>query len=249
MKKILMLTCVHGGAGTAAALLQYEDGIARGGAGAWTAPKDMAVTKMSIMGANAVGATMIRGGHTADNVTIPALADTLADVNKVVDFKDLLDGAGIDIKSGEVVNFQSIAGAATTTMLMVELDDSVPRVNVRAPRVAGAAAVAVALVPQETGANLRAALSTTSRYSLKAMFLTSTTIISVFHRWTKNPGATVQMTPGAGAIVSGLSNYSKIGTPLIGTGADFNTDYQLEILCTAVDAAAVQDIFAIFETN
>lgn len=247
MRKILHLTCVHGGAGEAAALLQYEDGVARGGLAVWTAGKAWGIVKVSVMTANALGVRIVRGGHQGDDVTIPCCGDTLADFEQSVDLKDLLDGAGIDVRANEVLNFVSIAGAACTTSIVIELEDNCPRVNVRGLRVAGAAA-AVADVPTETGANIRAGLSNDGTYKLKAMLFTSTTIQKVMLRWTKQGEVTNQCIDGSPALAAG-AQFRKLKTPLRGTGATFGTDFFAEILATAADAAAVQDIFALFETN
>jgi hypothetical protein len=201
-----------------------------------------------MMGAVGEAFTVIRGSHVGDNVTVPCLAATLAAREKYVELSDILDGAGIVVLQGEVVNFQSVASGAGTTYITVELSDAVQLVNVRGPRVAGAAA-AVAGTPTETLANLRAALSSASRYKLKAIYATSPTIHSIYLRWTKSGQATNQAIPGANALTGGLSTYAKLSSPISGTGAEFNTDFAGDILATAADAAAVQDIFALFETN
>ena len=247
MKKILHLTCVHAGAATNAALIDYEDGIARAALPNWTANKRWGITKITMTGAVALGFTIIRGGHVGDNVTVPVLSFTLAGVNKTVDLVKLLGGAGLVVDLHEVVNFQSIGSGAGTTDITVELDDSIAVVNARGPRVAGAAA-AVANVPTETLANLRATLGASDKYSLRAMYTTSTSILNLIMRWTGQT-PTVQSVNGCGALGAGLSNYVLLDTPITGLGSVFGTDVFGDIICTAADAAAVQDIFALFTTN
>lgn len=235
------------GAGTYAMTLIAENGVTRN-LTTYRTPSAMGICKVKAMGANGVRFTITRAGHAADTLVFPQLADTLADVNKEIDIEKLLDGAGIELTSGEDVSITSTVSGNATITLVIELDDAITRVNVRAPRVAGAAA-AIAATPVETGANLRAALSSSARYTLKAIFATSTTIEHLITRFTVKGRELYEAVDTPGALLTGVGNYGKLDKPITGTGAEFGTDFALDIIASAADAANVQDIYALFETN
>lgn len=235
------------GAGTYAMTLISENGVARN-LTTWRTPAAMGICKVKAMGANGVRYTITRTGHAADTLVFPQLADTLADVNKEIDLEKLLDNAGIELLAGEDVTITSTVSGNATITLVIELDESITRVNVRAPRVAGASA-AVAATPTETGANLRAALSASARYTLKALFVTSTTIEHLISRFGVKGRELYEAIDTPGALLTGVGNYGKLDKPVAGTGAEFGTDYALDIMCSAADAANLQDIYAILECN
>lgn len=235
------------GAGTYAANMTSENGVVRTAA-TWRVPKSMALMKVKAMGANGLRFTITRSAHVADTLVFPQLADTLADREKEIDLEKLLDGAGIEFIEGEDVTITVTVGGNASVNLFLEFDESKQRVNVRAPRVAGAAA-AVADTPTETGANLRAALGSANKYVLKALLVTSTTIQGAITRFTPTGQESFESIDTPGALVAGAGNYAKLDKPVSGTGAVFGTDFYLDVVCSAADAANVQDIYGLFETN
>lgn len=235
------------GAGTYAATLIYENGITRNQT-TYTVPKAMGIVKAKAMGANGLRYTLTRSGHPADTMVFPCLADTLADMAKEIDIEKILGGAGAELIENENLTMTVTVGGNATVIIVLELDDAVQRVNVRAPYVAGAAAM-VAGVPTETGANLRAALSTTARYELRALFVTSTSIEHLITRWTVQGQESYEALETPGALVTGLGNYAALDRPIVGTGSQYVTDFYLDEEASAADAANTQQIYAIFATN
>ena len=246
MKKVLMFSMTNAaGAGTYAANLISEDGQVKNLAG-FTAPKDYGITKIIPMGANGSFSTFARSAHQADNLVITHPADTLADYDKEIPIDKMLN-AGIIINANETLTLTNTVTGNATINVLVELDDSIAKVNARGIQVAGANAF-VANTPTETGGNVPANFNPNVQYRLRGIAFLSTSIQTAYAML---KGSSVAL-PGANAILSG-QGYS-ILTPeqakvMTGTGADWVNTFFLYATGTAADAVGVQSINMILETN
>lgn len=234
------------GAGTYAAAVISEDGQVKNLAG-WTAPRAMAITKIIPMGANGSYSCLARNAHASDDITFMHPSDTLADYDKVIDFYAMLGNHGVEVAANETITMTCTVTGNATINVLVELDDTVPAVNARGIRVAGAAA-AVANTPTETGGNVATNLNPNASYRMRGLNFTSTTIQTAYAMI----GGAATALPGANAVVTG-QGYATLdarqAAVMTGKGSEFQSTFSLYITATAADAANVQIISIIFETD
>lgn len=248
MKKTLMFsqTNTGGTAATIAMSLISEDGQVKNQA-QWTAPKNMAITRLIPIGATGNYSTLSRSSHAADNIVFVHPADTLADQDKNINIIDYLGGKGIEVLANESITMTSTISNSGTTSVLIELDDSVGAVNARMVRAAGANA-AVALTPVESGANIVTGLNPNAKYRMRAFWATSTTIQHVMVKLNNNCIAM----PGKNAILTG-QGHTKLSddqaAAMTGTGAEFTSGFSAWITCVTTDAANVQVFNILFESS
>lgn len=248
MKRTLHFQMVTAaGAGTYAATLIRDNGKVRN-SDAYTSDKLQAITRVQIMGANGMHTVLARSSHPGDDLDLIQIADTLADQDKVIDLIDILDGKGVELKASEALSLTVEVSGNATINIFIELDDSVPRVNAYAVRVAGTDA-AVASTGVETGGNVPGAMNPIKTYRMRAIYATSTSIVSMDIGVNGNG---LIHTPGQNAIVTG-QKFQKLtkdqATLMIGTGSEYVNTFEAWITATAADAAAVQFLNPIFECN
>lgn len=246
MKKTLIFSMTTAaGAGTYAMTLISEDGTVKNQA-AFTAPKDMAITRIIPMGANGSYSTMARSAHQADNSVFDHPADTLADHTKTIDFMELM-GQGIEISANEQLTFTTTVTGNATISLGVELDDTVKKTNARCIRAAGVNA-AVALTPTESGGNVATNMNPIAKYRLRAARITSTSIQHVELKL----GTNTILVPGVNAILTG-QGFVKLSddqaSVMTGFGAEWQSTFNAWLTCTAADAANVQFLNMLFESS
>lgn len=247
-KSVLMFQMVTAaGAGTYAAALISENGQVKNQA-AWTAPKDMAITKIIPMGANGDYSTLARNDHQADDLIFVHPSDTLADYDKVIDIVEMFGGkAGIVVNKGESITLTNTVTGNATINVMIELDDSITRVNGRGIRAAGVNAL-VANTPTETGGNIPADLNPSTTYRARGVSLKSTSIQTAMGVL---KGASTAL-PGSNAILTG-QGYSKLDKDqaevMQGTGAEWDSTFGLWVTGTAADAANVQLWYIFMEAS
>jgi len=235
------------GAGTYASTLISENGQVKNLAG-WTAPRKMAITKITPMGANGDYSCFARSDHPSDNITFVHPADTLADYDKVIDVVEMFGGkAGIIINPNEGLSLTNTVTGNATINVQIELDDSITAVNARAIRIAGANAF-VANVPTETGGNVAANLKPNSAYRVRSFCFQSTSIQMAYAMLKGNSCSL----PGANAVLTG-QGYTALTDEqagiLEGSGAEFTNTFLLYATGTAADAANVQDIYIFMEAS
>lgn len=244
-KKVLMFSMTTvAGAGTYASTLISEDGQVKNLAG-FVAPRDMAITKIIPMGAAGSYSCFARNDHPGDDITFTHPADTLADYDKEIDIREMFGGAGIVINKNETLTLTNTVTGNATINVLVELDDTIRRVNARGVRIAGATAF-TANVPTETGGNVAANMNPSTEYRLRGCALLSTSIQTAYAML---KGLSVAL-PGANAILTGQGY--KLLSPeaakvMSGTGADYTATFALYATGTAADAANVQFYCLIFE--
>lgn len=231
------------GAGTYAAT-HNRDGILTKNATYYKASKPQAIVGITIMGANALRIIMYRDGHQADDIYLPAIADTLADLKKKIPIKDLLDNAGIELLANEQLSMDIVVGGNATVNVEIELDDACQRTNVRGVYAAGANALN-ANVATETGANVVSGLNSNANYKPKATYITSTTMQSAAMGF---QGGEIELLETQTAVVSGQPMYKLASLPTA-KGEKYKTDFVLLALGSAADAANTQVIFVLFETD
>lgn len=235
------------GAGTYAATLTADNGVARNLAG-YTSPKKQAITKVQIMGANATYIDIARSAHQGENLTLMPVADTLADAVKSIDIADIMGGKGIIVDLNEVLTINVTVSGNATVLVFIELDDKIATVNAKAVRAAGANA-AVAATPTDTGGNVPTGMNPNKTYRPRAVYATSTTIQNL--TLSLNDSDCISL-DGQTAIVSG-QGYQKLrdeqAAVMQGTGNVYAQTFKAFITASAADAANVQFIGVIFECN
>jgi len=235
------------GAGTYAATLINENGKVRNLA-SYQANKKYGITRVQIMGANGSHICIDRSSHEGEDLTLIQIADTLADQFKEIDFVDILAGAGVVLDENEGLSINVTVTGNATINIFVELDDKIKTVNAKAIRVEGsAAAKANELV--DTGGNVPTGMNPNKTYRMRATYATSTTIHVIVYSINDSDYIFV---PGKNAILTG-QNYDTLSKDqaemLTGTGSDYVQTFMAFIVATAADAANVQFLGIIFETN
>lgn len=247
-KTVLMFQMVTAaGAGAYDAALISENGQVKNQA-AWTAPRQMAITKIIPMGANGNFSTLARNAHAADDITFVHPSDTLADYDKVIDILNMFGGkAGIVVDQGESITINTTVTGNATINILIELDDSVTKVNARGIQAAGVNAL-VANTPTESGGNVPANLNPNVTYRMRGVSLKSTSIQTAYGMLKGSATAL----PGSNAILTG-QGYSKLDSDqaivMQGTGAEYLATFGLWVTGTAADAANVQFYYIIFECS
>lgn len=239
-KTLVFSMTTAAGAGTYAAPLISEGGAVKNQAG-WVAPKAWGIAKVLISGAAGSFITIQRNSHTADNIVLQQLADTIVDLKKTINIAKILGAAGkptaVEVLQGETIAITATVTGNSTISITLEMDDSLPVVNCRAVRVAGANA-AVALTPTETGANIIVGLNPNANYKVRGCYLWSTTA----QDYQMQLGNQSIALPAQNAILTGFG-YTKLDDQqadvMAGSGATFASSFSLWAKCVAADAAAI----------
>lgn len=248
MKKTLQWSDANvGGAGTYDVNLIMDDTIVRNQVD-FVAPVKYGMTKLIITCTLGSYMTIYRTDHQGDPLQFAIPADTVADFNKTIDLLEILDGHGIILNKNETMTMTVTVTGNSNINVLMELDDKIPTTNCRALVAAGLNA-AVAYTPVETGGNMVNALRPNGNYRTRAVYITSTTLLNVMMGRAKTGFVAVQ---GQGAQLLG-HQYAKLDKEqvemLSGTGAELNAEMLTYLTCVTTDAAAVQRLHYIYETD